>query len=80
MEATTKSLIRPNSSVCFYHGFVLGLMIELADCYEIISNLESGFGQYDIQLMPREGSGLDPVIIEFKVQKPLKEASPTTNA
>ena len=59
----------------FYHGFVLGLMVELADRYEITSNRESGFGRYDIQLVPREGAGLDPMIIEFKVRKPLREAS-----
>ncbi len=59
----------------FYHGFVLGLMVELADRYEITSNRESGFGRYDIQLVPREGVELDPMIIEFKVRKPLREAS-----
>jgi len=50
-------------------------MVELADRYEITSNRESGFGRYDIQLVPREGAGLDPMIIEFKVRKPLREAS-----
>ena len=59
----------------FYHGFVLGLMVELADRYEITSNRESGFGRYDIQLVPRDRSELDPMIIEFKVRKPLKENS-----
>ena len=57
----------------FYHGFVLGLMVELADRYVISSNRESGFGRYDIMLEPREISGTerlagDAVIIEFKVQ------------
>ena len=27
----------------FYHGFVLGLLVELGDVYEITSNRESGF-------------------------------------
>ena len=31
----------------FYHGFVLGLAVELADRYVITSNRESGFGRYD---------------------------------
>ena len=31
----------------FYHGFVLGLMVDLADRYVITSNRESGFGRYD---------------------------------
>ena len=59
----------------FYHGFVLGLMVELADRYEITSNRESGFGRYDILLVPQQQEGLEPIMIEFKVRKPLKEAS-----
>lgn len=51
----------------FYHGFVLGLMVELTDKYIITSNRESGFGRYDIMLEPRT-SGNDAIIIEFKVQ------------
>ena len=57
----------------FYHGFVLGLMVDLADRYVITSNRESGFGRYDMMLEPRKASGTnsfinDAVIIEFKVQ------------
>ena len=64
----------------FYHGFVLGLMVELTDRYSITSNRESGFGRYDIIMEPRrmreQGDGSaaggsiinDAVIIEFKVQ------------
>lgn len=37
----------------FYHGFVLGLMVELRDRYVITSNRESGFGRYDVMLEPR---------------------------
>lgn len=59
----------------FYHGFVLGLMVELKGSYEIISNRESGFGRYDIMLIPREKGKLDPIVIEFKVRKSGKEAS-----
>ena len=51
----------------FYHGFVLGLMVELADRYTITSNRESGFGRYDIMLEPRN-TEYDAVILEFKVQ------------
>ena len=51
----------------FYHGFVLGLMIDLEDRYILTSNRESGFGRYDIMLEPRNSK--DPaIIIEFKVQ------------
>ena len=56
----------------FYHGFVLGLMVELADRYVMTSNRESGFGRYDVMLEPRpckDGSLMgDAIIIEFKVQ------------
>ena len=50
----------------FYHGFVLGLIVDLADRYRITSNRESGFGRYDVVLEPfRDG---DPAfVLEFKV-------------
>lgn len=51
----------------FYHGFVLGLMVELADQYVLTSNRESGFGRYDVMLEPRT-AGADGMILEFKVQ------------
>lgn len=51
----------------FYHGFVLGLMVELTDRYIITSNRESGFGRYDVMLEPR-GKEEDAIIVEFKVQ------------
>ena len=50
----------------FYHGFVLGLMVDLRDRYVITSNRESGFGRYDILLMPKNEED-DAIIIEFKV-------------
>lgn len=56
----------------FYHGFVLGLMMDLADRYVITSNRESGFGRYDVVLEPLK-EGLDAIIIEFKVFKPKRE-------
>lgn len=52
----------------FYHGFVLGLMVELNDKYILTSNRESGFGRYDVMLEPRNTGEDDAVIIEFKVQ------------
>lgn len=51
----------------FYHGFVLGLMVELADRYVITSNRESGFGRYDVMMEPRTMEN-DAIILEFKVQ------------
>ena len=57
----------------FYHGFVLGLMVELSGRFEITSNRESGFGHYDIMLTPKDRNKDCAYIIEFKVHKPLKE-------
>ena len=51
----------------FYHGFVLGLLVELADRYILTSNRESGFGRYDVMLEPRSAEDA-AVIMEFKVQ------------
>ena len=51
----------------FYHGFVLGLMVELAGRYILISNRESGFGRYDVMLEPKRAED-NAYIIEFKVQ------------
>lgn len=51
----------------FYHGFVLGLMVDLEEQYAITSNRESGFGRYDILLEPKNQNGYG-IIMEFKVQ------------
>ena len=56
----------------FYHGFVLGLMVEQSENYEICSNCESGFGRYDIMMLPKK-STLPTIVIEFKVHNPRKE-------
>lgn len=58
----------------FYHGFVLGLMVDLADRYEITSNRESGFGRYDVMLEPYDKND-NAVIMEFKVHDPDDEKS-----
>lgn len=58
----------------FYHGFVLGLMVELAGRYVITSNRESGFGRYDILLEPCQKKD-DAFILEFKVYDPRREKS-----
>lgn len=50
----------------FYHGFVLGLMVDLSDRYHILSNRESGFGRYDVMLEPIE-KGNAAYVLEFKV-------------
>ncbi len=58
----------------FYHGFVLGLMVELSGRYAVTSNRESGFGRYDVMLEPLNGNEKDDAIImEFKVHDPEDE-------
>ena len=56
----------------FYHGFALGLLVDLQEDYRIISNRESGFGRYDVMLEPKDPSK-DAFILEFKVFKKAKE-------
>ena len=51
----------------FYHGFVLGLMIDLQDRYVMTSNRESGFGRYDVMLEPKDAQKDDAFILEFKI-------------
>ena len=61
----------------FYHGFVLGLMVDQTENYLIISNRESGYGRYDIMLEPIDKSNekLPGIVIEFKVINPKKETT-----
>ena len=56
----------------FYHGFVLGLLVELRGRYVITSNRESGYGRYDIMLEPKEQDDA-AMVIEFKVFDPEEE-------
>lgn len=56
----------------FYHGFVLGLMVELRGRYILTSNRESGFGRYDVLLEPVNAAD-DAIILEFKVFQPRRE-------
>ena len=56
----------------FYHGFVLGVLVELRDQYELKSNRESGYGRYDVMLIPRELKK-PAIILEFKVLDPDEE-------
>ena len=56
----------------FYHGFVLGLIVELNGRYIVTSNRESGFGRYDVVLEPLKGNDF-AYILEFKVHDPEDE-------
>ena len=59
----------------FYHGFVLGLMVDLQKDYIVTSNRESGFGRYDVMLEPKNPEKNAAIIIEFKVLNTRREAS-----
>ena len=52
----------------FYHGFVLGLIVDLQDRYVVTSNRESGFGRYDVMLEPKDVKNDTAFILEFKVR------------
>lgn len=56
----------------FYHGFVLGLIVDMAERYYIRSNRQSGFGRYDVMMQPKNSYD-DAIIIEFKVFNPRKD-------
>ena len=58
----------------FYHGFVLGLLVGLAERYMVVSNRESGFGRYDVMLQPLDEKD-DGIILEFKVYDSQEESS-----
>ena len=51
----------------FYHGLVLGLLAENGGDYLIQSNRESGYGRYDVVMIPRNPNN-EAAILEFKVQ------------
>jgi hypothetical protein len=52
-----------------YHAFVLGMLISLNDTHEVLSNRESGYGRYDVMIIPKDISRLG-IIIEFKKLDP----------
>lgn len=57
----------------FYHGFVLGLIVDLQDRYVVNSNKESGFGRYDVVIEPKDILKDEAFILEFKVHDPEEE-------
>ena len=52
-----------------YHAFVLGMLISLNDSHEVLSNRESGYGRYDVMIIPKDISKLG-IVIEFKKLDP----------
>ncbi len=59
----------------FYHGFVLGLLVDLQNRYIILSNQESGFGRYDVVLEPKNPDTDDAIVLEFKVRNKRREGN-----
>lgn len=59
----------------FYHGFVLGLLVDLRGRYLVRSNRESGYGRYDVMLVPSEPRKDPGIVMEFKVRNPRREGS-----
>ena len=51
----------------FYHGFVLGLLVDLSQTHDVRSNRESGAGRCDVLVLPRR-PGLPGVALELKVR------------
>lgn len=60
----------------FYHGFVMGLIVSLSDTHIIQSNKESGYGRYDVMIIPKDSQQLG-LILEFKVARPNKTLTET---
>ena len=59
----------------FCYGFVLGLLVDLSDRYEVTLNRESGFGRYDVMLQPHNPAEDDGIILEFKVYNLKREST-----
>ena len=71
-----KQTIERSQPERFYHGFVLGLLIEMRDRYEVRSNRESGYGRYDVMLIPKNEKD-NAMILEFKVKNARKTLQET---
>ena len=74
---TGKHMSEKKAPENFFHGFVLGLMVDQTEHYIINSNRESGYGRYDIMLEPVDKNNVEypAIIIEFKVINKHKEDS-----
>lgn len=64
----------------FYHGFVLGLISSTLKTHVVKSNRESGYGLYDVMVIPKDLTKPDALglILEFKVAKTETENLETT--
>ncbi len=60
-----------------YHALVAGLLIWISNTHEVKSNRESGYGRYDIMIIPRDPTRIG-YVIEFKTVD--KEDNETADA
>jgi hypothetical protein len=72
LESASYFDVKGNEPERFYHGFVMGLIVGLAETHDVHSNKESGYGRYDVMIVPKDKTQLG-IIIEFKVADSEKE-------
>lgn len=65
LSATSVFDFNPQEPERVYHAFILGMLLGVSDRYEVRSNRESGYGRYDVMLIPKNPSDLG-IIMEFK--------------
>jgi len=68
LESSSVFDVKGKNPEKFYHGFVLGMIVSLKETHIIKSNRESGYGRYDVMIIPKDKSKLG-LILEFKVAK-----------
>lgn len=66
--------VSEDKSESFYHAFVLGMLVNLDKDYEVRSNRESGYGRYDVMIIPKDRKKRG-IIIEFKKASEFKGES-----
>ena len=65
MESLSYFDVTKGESEKVYHAFVLGMLVSISDKYEVLSNRESGYGRYDVCIIPKDISK-QATVIEFK--------------
>ena len=66
LERVASTFDTAKGKEAFYHGFILGLTAVLVPDYEVRSNRESGYGRYDVAILPKE-KGRPGVVMELKI-------------
>ena len=74
--------MEPNQRLVILMSEVKALEADQTDIYEIRSNRESGFGRYDVMMIPkeREKTKIPAIILEFKVKNNKKEQTLEENS